>query len=81
MKGFAILGVASETDKKQWLKAIKMDGLLWTNVTDLKGNNNKAAIIYGVSGYPTNFLIDRNGTIIAKNLYGDDLRNWLAKNL
>ena len=81
LKGFAILGVASETDKKQWLKAIKMDGLLWTNVTDLKGNNNKAAIIYGVSGYPTNFLIDRNGTIIAKNLYGDDLRNWLAKNL
>ena len=53
-KGFEIFGVASETDKLQWKKAIKADGLTWTNVTDLKGSNNKAAMIYGVSGYPTN---------------------------
>lgn len=78
-KGFEILGVASETDKQQWAKAIKADGLNWINVTDFKGGDNKAAMIYGVSGYPTNFLIDKDGIIIAKNVYGDDLRNWLLK--
>jgi peroxiredoxin len=78
-KGFEILGVASETNKQQWTTAIKSDGLNWINVTDYKGGDNNAAMIYGVSGYPSNFLIDKNGTIIAKDVYGDDLRNWLLK--
>ena len=78
-KGFEILGVASETSKEQWTKAIKTDGLSWINVTDFKGGNNNAAMIYGVSGYPSNFLIDKEGTIIAKDVYGDNLRNWLLK--
>lgn len=78
-KGFEILGVASETNKQQWTKAIMVDGLNWINVTDFKGGDNNAAMIYGVSGYPSNFLIDKDGTIIAKDVYGDDLRNWLLK--
>lgn len=78
-KGFEIFGVASETDKQQWTKAIKADGLSWINVTDFRGSDNKAAMIYGVSGYPTNFLIDKDGIIISKNIYGADLRNWLLK--
>jgi peroxiredoxin len=80
-KGLEIFGVASETDKKQWIKAIKTDKLTWVNVSDLKGSSNKAVLIYGVSGYPTNFLIDRNGVIIAKDVYGEDLRKMLLKNL
>jgi peroxiredoxin len=78
-KGFEILGVASETNKQQWTKAIRADGLNWINVTDFKGSDNNAAMIYGVSGYPSNFLIDKDGTVIAKDVYGDDLRNWLLK--
>lgn len=78
-KGFEIFGVASETDKQQWKKAIKADRLTWINVTDLNGSNNKASMIYGVSGYPTNFLIDKDGTIIVKDVHGEDLRNWLLK--
>lgn len=78
-KGFEIFGVASETNKQQWINAIQTDGLNWINVTDLKGDSNQAAIIYGVSGYPTNFLINKDGIIIAKDVYGEDLRNWLLK--
>jgi peroxiredoxin len=78
-KGFEIFGVAAETNKQKWVKAIKRDKLPWTNVTDFKGDKNRAAIIYGVKSYPTNYLIDRNGKIIATELYGDDLRNLLLK--
>jgi peroxiredoxin len=78
-KGFEVLGVASETNKQQWTKAIQADGLSWINVTDFKGGDNNAAMTYGVSGYPSNFLIDKNGVIVAKDIYGDDLRNWLLK--
>lgn len=76
-KGFEIIGVAADTDKTQWLNAIQKDNLTWTNVTDFKGDKNKAALIYGVNSYPTNYLIDRNGIIIAKDLESDKLREKL----
>jgi len=76
-KGFEIFGVAAETDKTQWLNAIQKDNLTWTNVTDFKGDKNKAALIYGVKSYPTNYLIDKNGIVIAKDLESDELREKL----
>lgn len=78
-KGFEILGVAADNDKAQWLKAIKDDGLPWENVTDLKGNKNDVVFMYGISAYPTNYLIDENGIIIAKDLRGKKLSDKLAE--
>ncbi|MES2650400.1 MAG: AhpC/TSA family protein [Bacteroidota bacterium] len=78
-KGFEILGVAADDNKEQWLKAIQDDKLLWENVSDLKGDKNVAALIYGINAYPTNFLIDEKGVIIAKNLRGQDLEKKLAE--
>ncbi len=78
-KGFEILGVAADNNKEQWLKAIKDDKLPWENVSDLKGDKNVAALIYGINAYPTNFLIDEKGVIIAKNLRGENLQKKLAE--
>lgn len=78
-KGFEILGVAADNNKEQWLKAIKDDQLPWENVSDLKGDKNTAALIYSISAYPTNFLIDEKGIIIAKNLRGDALNKKLQE--
>jgi len=77
-KGFTVLGVSADESKASWLKAVKEDKLPWENVSDLKGDKNKAALIYGISAYPTNYLIDEQGTIIAKNLRGDALREKLT---
>lgn len=78
-KGFKILGVAADDNKQQWLKAIKDDQLPWENVSDLKGVKNKAALIYGISAFPTNYLIDDKGIIIAKDLRGDALNKKLEE--
>ena len=78
-KGFEILGVAADNDKAQWLKAIKDDGLPWGNVCDLKGDKNDVVLMYGINAFPTNFLIDENGIIIAKNLRGKALADKLAE--
>ena len=80
-KGFEILGVGAEENKEAWMKAIETDKLPWTNVTDLKGDKNKAALIYGISYYPANFLIDKTGTIISRDLKGDALRKKLQEML
>jgi peroxiredoxin len=78
-KGFEIFGVSLDEEKPEWLQAIKKDGLDWTQVSDLKGWKNDAASLYGVKGIPMNFLIDKNGNILAKGLRGDELDGKLAE--
>ena len=74
-KNFTVLGVSLDKPegKSAWLAAIKNDGLIWTQVSDLKFWNNEAAALYQVSSIPQNYLIDPDGKIIAKNLRGEDL--------
>jgi thiol-disulfide isomerase/thioredoxin len=78
-KGFAILGVSLDNNKDKWLAAVKKDQLAWTQVSDLKGWQNKAADLYGVKGIPMNYLLDKEGKIIAKSLRGEDLEKKLEE--
>lgn len=76
--GFEILGVANDENKEAWLEAIKKDGLTWTNVNDFKGSSTKPVLIYGIMGYPTNYLIDKNGVIVAIDVNGEKLKAKLS---
>jgi thiol-disulfide isomerase/thioredoxin len=76
-KGLEIVGVSLDKDKAAWLKAIAADGLTWTHVSDLKGWNNAAAEEFGVKVVPSNFLLDREGKVVAKNIREDGLSNKL----
>ena len=77
-KNFTILGVSLDQNKKAWLDAIKMDGLHWSHVSDLKGWGNQVAAIFKVSSIPQNLLLDPEGRIIAKNLRGNVLESRLS---
>lgn len=78
-KGFTILGVSLDQNKTNWLKAIKDDNLTWTQISDLQFWNNAVARAYSIESIPQNLLIDPNGTIIAKNLRGEELRKRLRE--
>jgi peroxiredoxin len=80
-KNFTILGVSLDSpgERARWLKAVAADKLPWTQVSDLKGWNNSAAQLYDIKAIPANFLLDPNGTIIGKNLRGDELSDKLAE--
>jgi peroxiredoxin len=78
-KGFQILSVSLDTDKKNWLKAINQDGMPWLHISDLKGWNNAVGRLYGVRAVPACFLIDKDGKIIANDLRGDALNAKLAE--
>jgi len=78
-KGFEIFAVSLDENKENWLKAIKKDKLNWYHVNDLKGNGNKASLIYGVEGIPDSFLIDENGIILARDLRGEELNKKLIE--
>ncbi|MBU2905200.1 AhpC/TSA family protein [Arenibacter algicola] len=78
-EGFEIFAVSLDKDRTKWIKAIEQDGLKWLNVSDLKFFDNKGALIYGVNGIPDNFLIDRNGTIVERNVRGEKLNTRLEE--
>jgi thiol-disulfide isomerase/thioredoxin len=81
-KGFEVLSVSLDSNKDAWIKAIEKDKLTWPyHVSDLAGWNNAIALRYGVGSIPTNFLIDGNGIIIAKNLRGEALDKAIEANL
>jgi peroxiredoxin len=80
-KNFDILAVSIDDDREKWLKAVEEDHLPWTQVSELQGWNTDAIKKYGVIGIPSNFLIDPDGKIVAKNLRGFRLSDTLSKNL
>lgn len=80
-KGFTVLGVSLDDHKDKWLAAIRQDGLPWTQLSDLKGWKNEVAVQYGIEGIPMNFLLDKEGKIVAKGLRGQDLEKQLEESL
>jgi thiol-disulfide isomerase/thioredoxin len=80
-KNFTILSVSLDNSKDKWLEAIKKDGLTWTHVSDLKYWKNEVAVQFGIESIPASFILDPTGKIIARDLRGADLSNFLSKNL
>ncbi|WP_126243689.1 TlpA disulfide reductase family protein [Chitinophaga rhizosphaerae] len=76
-KGFEILGIAEEksadlaTSEKNWKGAVKADGIDWLHVMNNYGKESLDLVQkYGVSGFPTKFLLDPTGKIIFKQVGG-----------
>lgn len=78
-KGFTVLGVSMDSNREPWLNAIQQDNLTWTHVSDLKGWGNEVGKLYGVTGIPQNYLIDKDGKIVAKDLRGPALEEKLSE--
>lgn len=79
-KGFEIYMVSVDDDRSAWLTAIAEDQLTWINVGDMKGSIS-ALLNYNIRNIPSNYLLDREGQIVAKNLQGPELNKALAKAL
>jgi peroxiredoxin len=78
-RGFEILSVSldSERDREAWLAAIERLNMTWTQVSDLGGWNNEVGRLYGIRAIPQSFLIDPQGVIIARDLRGEALQEYL----
>ena len=78
-KGFEIFGVSFDNNRDAWTKAIEENKMNWIHVSSLNGFDNQAAKDYAVQGIPSNFLIDHEGKIVAKNLRGEELYKKIAE--
>ena len=78
-KGLEILGVSLDEKRNKWIAAISKDTLTWQHVSDLKGWNNAVTKKYGVRAIPDNYLIGKDGKILAKGLHGEELHKKLEE--
>lgn len=78
-KGFGIVGVSLDNNKEAWVKAIADLGIEWPQLSDLKGWGCEGAKLYGVNSIPATVLVAQDGTILARNLRGEDIKAKLAE--
>jgi Peroxiredoxin len=79
-KGFEIYQVSLAT-KAPWIAAVQRQKLQWICVSDFLGSNSPAATVYNVKTIPANFLINRNGDLVGRDLFGNELESQILKAL
>ena len=78
-EGFRIYQVSADTSKATWVTAVQEQRLPWISVCDFMGEASPLLRAYNISKLPSNFLIDRKGNIIAKDLYSTALEKRLSE--
>jgi peroxiredoxin len=76
--GFEIIGISLDKDVDTLKSFIKEKEMTWAQFFDGQVWQNKLAMQYGVNSIPATYLLDRAGTIIGKDLRGEDLENAVA---
>ena len=80
-RNFTVLGISLDKDKNAWIQAIKQDNLTWEHVGELKDFEGETVRLYQVEAIPSSFLLDPQGKIIARDLRGPALDDFLNKTL
>jgi peroxiredoxin len=78
-QGFEIIGISLDKDQEKLTSFTKEKNMTWVQYFDGLGWQNKLAVKYGVNSIPATYLLDGQGTIIGKDLRGEDLDKAVAK--
>lgn len=78
-KGFEIVGVSLDQDKAKWVNELKKSNMTWPQMSDLKLWDSHAREIYFFDYIPYTVLLDKDGTILARELRGEDLQKKLVE--
>lgn len=76
--GLAIVGYALDSSPGAWKAAIQKDAAAWPQASHLGGDSSPFLDTLHVTTIPANFLLDAGGKVVAKNLHGEALREFLS---
>jgi len=68
-RGVVFLGVNAQDQDTQALEFVRRNGITYPNGVDRRGTVVRA---YGVTGFPETFIIDADGTVLAKAIQAVD---------
>jgi len=84
-KGFEIVGVSLDRDRKALEKFVKEKDVPWTQIIFSKEEEmywaNPIAVNYGINSIPATYLIGRDGKVVKKNLRGEKLAEAVAEEI
>lgn len=76
--GFQIIGYALDSSDKGWNNAISKDGAdRWLHASHLQGDVSPLFDLLKISTIPANYLVNKEGIVLAKNLHGVELTAWV----
>jgi hypothetical protein len=71
-KPFALIGINSDEDKEKLKPVLAKEEITWRSFWD-QSTEGPIATAWNVSGWPTIYVLDAQGTIRAKNVRGEEL--------
>ncbi len=80
-KGFEIYAVSVDSNTDAWSRIVKYDGLSFINVSGPEIPDSEIAHAYNLRSVPANYLLDKEGNILERDLYGPELEKWLDNKL
>jgi peroxiredoxin len=83
-KGFEIIGISTDTNRDAWLRSLEQHKIPWISVIDVRPEGvlkSTVATDYSVSFLPTLIMIDKEGTIMAKNVTKEEIEKYLTEML
>lgn len=78
-KGFEIVSFSIDHKKEAWDKAFYEENIPWIDLSDLLARKSPIAEMYGVTGVPASYLIDKNGQILGAEMRYEKLDNTLKE--
>jgi hypothetical protein len=76
-RGFEIYAVSLDNNRIRWMESMDYNEFEWINVSELSYPDSRSDRLYNVSVLPSVYLVNREGDIVAKNLFGKTLETWL----
>lgn len=80
-QGFEIIGISLDQDELLLTGVRARKRIPWQQVSDGRAWKSKLVLQYGVNRIPANYLLSRDGRIIAKDLHASALEGELARAL
>ncbi|MBO4558130.1 MAG: TlpA family protein disulfide reductase [Bacteroidales bacterium] len=71
-RGFEIYQICLDVDKAAWASIVRNQNLPWICVNDGLGINSPAVATYNLNSVPTMFIFDRDGEVVARDIYDPD---------
>lgn len=76
-KDISLVAISLDTDKRKWINAAMMDNLNYLTVCDFKGLHSPIYKELKILSIPYNLVIDKKGNILARNLWRNDLKQFI----
>lgn len=76
---FTVLGVNVWDDETKFKSALESEGITYPQIFIPRDNPDNATQLYGINGIPQIILFAPDGTIIKRNLRGEEMKNFVSE--